>query len=66
MKFTAEIPEESKMVAAACPLCQAIIPIFQITVERYGFLKRRNRVTVDGDATDWVAHLWSHREMSQL
>jgi hypothetical protein len=60
------IPDNVKVIAAKCPVCEAIIPMFTIEVERYGFLNLRARLTVDGDATDWVAHIWSHSELSQL
>ena len=35
--------------------------MFRVEVTRYGFLGRRTAVVVDGDATDFVAHLWTHR-----
>ncbi|HEY7822020.1 MAG TPA: hypothetical protein VIG24_04265 [Acidimicrobiia bacterium] len=38
-----------------------MIPIFTVTVQQYGLFRLRTQVTIDGDATDWVAHLWSHR-----
>lgn len=49
-------------VAARCPVCGVIVPFAVVTVERYGFLKRRVAVIVEGDATDFVAHLWTHRD----
>jgi hypothetical protein len=50
----------SKEIAARCPICQAILPIFTVTAKRHGFLGRHVRLTLEGDATDYVAHLWSH------
>jgi len=49
-------------VMARCPVCGVVVPMIEVSVERYGFLGRRVAVVVDGDATDFVAHLWSHRE----
>jgi hypothetical protein len=48
-------------VAFSCPVCGAVVPMFRVEVTRYGFLGRRTAVVVDGDATDFVAHLWTHR-----
>ena len=48
-------------VAARCPVCGMIVPFMDVTVHRYGFLKRRVGIILDGDATDFVAHLWTHR-----
>lgn len=48
-------------VAFSCPVCGTIVPMFTVTVIRYGFLWRRSGVVIDGDATDLVAHLWTHR-----
>jgi len=51
---------ESRTIAARCPICGAILPIFTVTAERHGFLGRHMRLTLDGDATDYVVHLWTH------
>jgi hypothetical protein len=45
-------------------VCGAVVPFARIEVRTYGFLRRRVAAVVDGDATDFVAHLWSHREDS--
>ena len=49
-------------IAARCPVCGVIVPFAYVTVRQYGFLRRRVSVVLDGDATDFVAHLWTHRE----
>ena len=54
-------PLEQK-VAAACPVCKIIIPMFTVRVSQYGLLGRRLCVEVEGEATDWAAHLWTHSE----
>jgi hypothetical protein len=51
---------QSRAIAARCPVCGAILPIFTVTVDRHGFLGRHIRLTLDGDATDYVVHIWSH------
>lgn len=48
-------------VAFGCPVCGMIVPLFTVTIQRYGFLWRRTGIVIDGDATDLVAHLWTHR-----
>jgi uncharacterized C2H2 Zn-finger protein len=54
--------ERSGEIAARCPVCGVIVPFAYVNVKQYGFLKRRVSVVLDGDATDFVAHLWTHRE----
>lgn len=54
---------EPKQVAAACPVCKIIIPMFTVRVSQTGFLGRKVHVEVEGEATDWVAHLWSHNDL---
>lgn len=43
-------------------MCGAIIPTFEIKATAKGLFKRKVQVMVEGDATDWIVHLWSHRE----
>lgn len=47
---------------ARCPVCGVVVPMIEVTVQRYGLFGRRTAVVVEGDATDFVAHLWQHRE----
>ena len=61
MRFEGRM-EGAAPVMARCPVCGVVGPMIEVSVERYGFLGRRMAVVVDGDATDFVAHLWSHRE----
>lgn len=49
-------------VGGQCPVCGAIIPTFEIKATAKGLFKRKVQVMVEGDATDWIVHLWSHRE----
>ena len=51
-----------RTVAARCPICRVILPLFTVVIERHGFLGRHIRLTLDGDATDYVAHIWQHQE----
>jgi hypothetical protein len=59
VKFTERV-EGTAPISARCPVCGVIVPMITVEVQRYGFLRRRIGVVVDGDATDFVAHLWSH------
>jgi len=59
-----ETDDAGARVGAGCPVCGAVVPFARIEVRTYGFLRRRVAAVVDGDATDFVAHLWSHREDS--
>jgi hypothetical protein len=49
-------------VTAICPACGAVIPTFDVQAKAHGFWPRKVEVFVTGDATDWVVHLWQHRE----
>ena len=60
MRVSKELEENPKQISAACPLCGAVVPIFSVEITYYGLLNRRTMVTIDGDATDWVSHIWTH------
>ena len=49
-----------KLVGATCPICHLIVPMLTVTVKRNWWGKMN--VTIDGEATDWVAHIWTHQE----
>jgi hypothetical protein len=51
---------EQRIVTAYCPECQALIPIVTITFITQGRWHKRVEMQLDGDATDYVAHLWAH------
>lgn len=61
MKHVTDVEQPDKPILGACPVCGSMIPIFTVKIQHYGLFKLRTQVTIDGDATDWVAHLWSHR-----
>ena len=50
----------SRTVFAWCPVCRCPLPLFMVHVNVSGFLARDVGVTVEGDATDYIAHMWSH------
>lgn len=60
MKHQLDTPE-SDMIMAGCPICGATVPFAHVSVNVTGLWRPHVRVTVDGDATDFVTHLWSHR-----
>ena len=60
MRHETELPDGG-MVGAKCPVCGVIVPFAVISVTTTGRWRLRHRVIVDGDATDFVAHLWTHR-----
>jgi hypothetical protein len=49
-----------KTVFAWCPICRCPVPLFEVVVHVSGILRRDVGVTVNGDATDYIAHMWSH------
>lgn len=54
--------EAKREVYAWCPYCRVPIPVLEITVILSGLIKRRCDVVVDGDATDYATHLWTHQQ----
>ncbi len=60
MRVSKELEENPKQISAACPVCGTVVPIFSVEITQYGLLNRRTMVTIDGDATDWVSHIWTH------
>lgn len=61
MKHHAQRP-----IYAWCPYCRCPVPVLLITVELSGVLRRRCDVMVDGDASDYVAHMWSHMQGQEV
>lgn len=52
---------QSEQIMAGCPLCGVSVPFADVYVTVEGSWRPRIRVAVSGDATDFVAHLWTHR-----
>jgi hypothetical protein len=48
-------------VTAYCPACHTLIPIVTVTFITQGRWRQRVKMELDGDATDYVAHLWAHQ-----
>lgn len=60
MFHEADLPPEGAIMAR-CPACGVIVPFAYARVITTGRWRKRHRVVIDGDGTDFVAHLWSHR-----
>ena len=56
---------ETRTIATKCPVCQAILPLFDVTFITQGWLRPKVQILIGGDATDYVAHLWSHSDKEQ-
>ena len=52
---------DEHIVTAYCPACHCLIPIATITFITQGRWRQRVEMELDGDATDYVAHLWAHQ-----
>jgi len=50
-----------KVIDYACPLCGDLVPFAEITTTTTGWWKPWINVTVEGDATDYVTHMWQHQ-----
>ena len=53
---------DERIVNAYCPICSAVIPIVTVTFHTKGRWRKTVTMTLDGDATDYVAHLWAHQQ----
>jgi len=49
-------------VYARCPVCGDLIPTFEVRATRKGWFNTHIAIEITNDATDWVAHMWAHRE----
>lgn len=47
-------------IAARCPICKAHVPMFTVHINTNGRWRKHVTLTVEGDATDYVAHMWTH------
>jgi hypothetical protein len=50
----------TKVIEYTCPICRDSVPIAEITATRTGRWTPRIEVIVEGDATDYVIHMWAH------
>jgi len=53
-------------VYAVCPVCTGEIPVLTIEVDLSGWFRRKCQVTAVGDATDYIAHMWTHNSSGDL
>lgn len=53
---------ETRTIATKCPMCQAILPIFDVSFHIVGRWRPKVSIVVSGDATDYVAHMWQHSQ----
>lgn len=53
---------DERIVTAYCPGCQALIPIVTVTFITKGFWRKNVTMELDGDATDYVTHMWAHQQ----
>ena len=52
----------TKVIEYRCPLCRFSVPIAEVTAKRTRWWKPNIDITVEGDATDYVAHMWQHQQ----
>jgi len=57
--------QAEREIHAWCPYCRVPIPVLTVTVEMSGFWRRRCDVLVNGDASDYAAHMWVHQEQAR-
>lgn len=61
MNHEFDVPH-SQPIMCRCPVCGVVVPFAHIDVTVEGTWRPRIRAKVTGDATDFVAHLWTHRK----
>jgi len=54
--------EQSKTITANCPVCGVSIPIVFVKITTTGWWRKFVQFEIDGDATDYVAHMWAHQQ----
>lgn len=54
--------ETARTVIAYCPLCKCVIPLVFLKIITTGFWRKDVQVKVEGDATDYVLHMWAHQQ----
>lgn len=54
--------EVTRVIASECPICSQVVPIAEITATQTSRWRPDLYVTIQGDATDYVAHLWAHQQ----
>jgi hypothetical protein len=52
--------QHDETVMARCPVCGQLVPMFVVHVTTKGWWRKRVRLSISGDATDYVAHIWMH------
>jgi hypothetical protein len=56
------IDTDERVVTAYCPLCRTLIPLVTVTFITEGRWRKRVTMILDGDGTDYVAHMWAHQQ----
>lgn len=51
-----------RIITAHCPICRTLIPIVTVTFTTTGLWRKHVAMELDGDATDYVTHLWAHQQ----
>jgi len=54
--------DNRRTVTAYCPLCKCLIPIVFIKVITTGVWRKDVKIEVEGDATDYIMHMWAHQQ----
>lgn len=53
---------DERIVTAYCPLCHVTIPLVTVTFITTGRWRKRVSMVLDGDGTDYIAHMWAHQQ----
>lgn len=53
---------DERIVTAYCPLCHTTIPLVTVTFVTTGWWRKEVKMVLDGDGTDYIAHMWAHQQ----
>lgn len=54
--------EVTRVIEYECPMCYQTVPIAEVTAKQTRRWKPDLYVTIEGDATDYVMHMWAHQQ----
>ncbi len=52
----------SRTILAHCPICKTVVPVVFVKVLTGGWWRKDVKIEIEGDATDYIAHLWAHSQ----
>ena len=54
--------EVTKIIEYQCPMCRVSVPIAEVRAKQTRWWQTNIEVAIEGDATDYMAHIWQHQQ----